>query len=201
MLEQLPLLDGGIQLQRLAMSKRQAEIFEEMEIDDEDVEENYRYFGNLDVSPDQHLDYIFSGGQKDSSRFTDGSIPVLYTALETTTALAEKAHWLPMISAQPVIYQFLYIDFHGAYKNLNALDPVPACLTGGRETGAYDLCIAVTREAIKEELDGFQTPSARNPGGVCCPVLSRPAVRQMVLQGYVRFDYDNATATWRSRIL
>jgi RES domain len=164
----------------------------------EDAAANREYFGRHDVSLENHLEYIFDKrGQRGqvASRFTNGSLPVFYSALDPDTAKAEKAHWLqPVLS--PFNFQLVAVDFRGFHKNLGELDPVPPHLTGEKELGSYDACHQITAEAVADRLDAFQTPSARRPGGHCFPILTRGSVHALRPRGLVRFSYDPAQRTW-----
>jgi hypothetical protein len=73
--------------------KSAAEQMRELGIDEGDFAENEVYFEPaFQQSLEDHLDWVFSKhGQRGrpATRFTDGSVPVLYTALEQQTAFDE----------------------------------------------------------------------------------------------------------------
>lgn len=169
----------------------------EIGVDAEDAQENQAYFGSHDVSLESHLDYIFSKRMQrgaERSRFTDGSIPVFYTAIEEETALAERAHW--MSPAHRITFQLVNVDFHGAVKDLRSIDPMPSHLTGEAAVGAYQSCFYITVDAVAERLDAFKTPSARRGGGCCFPILTRRSVQALRPRGLVQFEYDEADEKW-----
>ena len=111
----------------------------ELGVASEDDAENRKYFGNHDVSLEVHLEYIFakrSQRGKATTRFTDGSIPVLYSALEPQTACTERAHWF-LPETLPTTLQLVVIDFNGAHKDLTELSPQPPQLVGEQGDGSY----------------------------------------------------------------
>ena len=186
----------------VAPDKAYVAVLTEMGVDQDDLGESLTYFGDLDATSESGLDLIFKHrGQrgKPHSRFTDGSIPVYYTALDRATAEAEIAHWLVPIEDTPNYFRPLVVEFLGAYPDLGELASQPTFLTGEKVDGAYAECLAVTREAVELGYDAFKTHSARLTGGRCFPILSRDAIRSLTPSGYVRFDYDNELARWTCR--
>lgn len=204
MLESLVRHEGAVSAVRLvAPDKAYVAVLTEMGVSQDDLGESRTYFGDLDVTPESGLDWIFERRvqrRKPQGRFTDGSIPVYYTALDRATAEAEKAHWLSPTEGTPNYYfRPLAVDFLGAYVDLGELAFQPAFLTGEKVDGAYDECLSVTQEAVELGHGAFKTPSARLAGGRCFPILSRDAIRSLTASGYVRFDYDNELARWTCR--
>ena len=203
MLERLPRLHGDVAAMRICVTKSEASQMMEIGILPEDLAANRAYFGNHDVSLESHLEYIFAKKAqraKSASRFTDGTIPVFYTALEVETAQAEKAHWLKRADGA-VKFQLVAIDFLGAHKDLRALEPIPMYLTAEASAGAYQACLTITIEAVADQLDGFQTPSVRYRGGSCFPILTRRSVRALRPRGFIRFEYDDGAMNWRCHAL
>lgn len=198
MFSNLSLQEGEVIAYRLAVTPKEAEAsLLEMGVDPSDLDASRRYFGALAVSLDSHLDFIFTKhGQlgRSRTRFTDGSIPVLYTAMASETAQAEMLHWLPKDGAE-FVFQLIAIDFCGRYKNLLQLEVMPAHLTGEPEDGAYEACLAVTLAATSERLDAFQTPSARHLSGICFPILTRVSVHLLRPIGRISFRRD-AVGQW-----
>ncbi|MBS0339446.1 MAG: RES family NAD+ phosphorylase [Proteobacteria bacterium] len=202
MLEHLPPVVEAFERWRLGQSNFSSEALAEMGVNEDDFAAVFEYFQLEDLSPEGHLDWLFDGRPKQSgSRFTDGTIPVLYTAREVETAIAEKARWISALPGATAYQQLLRIEVEGQTKDLCTLDPRPECLTGEAATGAYELCFAVAKEAVAEGLDGFHTPSARRHDGVCTPVIRRQAIKTMVLQRHVRFDYNQQASTWDATLL
>ena len=204
MLDQLVRRDEAVVAIRLvAPSKSFLVTLAEMGVDQEDMDASQAYFGNLDASPESGIEWIFEKrGQRGLlGRFTDGSIPVYYTALEFGTAEAEKAHWLSPEPGVPLYFRPLRVDFSGVHVDLRDLDPVPGFLTGENADGAYVACLAITKEAMHSGFAGFKTPSARAPGGTCFPIIERTAIKAVAADGYVRFDFDQIAMRWVCRRL
>jgi hypothetical protein len=205
MLDGLARQSGSVLAFRLSNSKSKVEALMEMGVDPDDIDGSMKYFGEIDVSPEKHLDWIFSShGQQgqSQSRYTDGAIPVLYCALNIETASAEVAHWLPHPLEGQVFYYFvLAVEFLGDYKNLCDLVPVPDFLTGEAKAGAYGRCLRVTKSAVMENLDAWMTPSARHHRGVCFPIISRSAVRKLKLVNHLKITFDSAIQGWVSKMI
>ncbi|MFC5605838.1 RES family NAD+ phosphorylase [Variovorax soli] len=204
MLEVLTRQNETIQRWRLGNSRLRTQVFNELGISEGDFARNSAFFDIDDYTPSDYLKWVFDElGQASQrpSRFTDGSIPVLYTAAESDTALAEKVHWLPPEGGPSMYVQLVTVDAQATTKDLHLIDPRPACLTGEAATGAYAQCLAITQEAIADQLHGFHTPSARRDGGTCTPILSKTSVLAMTEVQYVRFDFDEAQARWNAVFL
>lgn len=205
MLENLTGHNGSVSAVRLvAPEKEYVAVLKEMGVSEDDLDESLAYFGDLDATPASGLDWIFDRrGQRGrpQSRFTDGSVPVYYSALDQATAEAETAYGLDQPAGATCYFRALAVDFRGAYVDLGELEVQAAFLTGEQNDGAYDECLLVTREALERGHDGFMTPSARRPEGKCFPILSRDAIRSLAATGYVRFDYDNARGRWTCKIV
>lgn len=202
MFESLALIHGALDATRLSISRDKVAALLEMGVDPADIDESSKYYGDLDVSPEAHLRWVFDeGGQrgKAPSRFTDGSFPVLYTALDLSTATAEMAHWLSPLPGVSVYFRSLTVTFSGKYKDLNQAEDLPAFLTGQQEDGCYVDCLGISREAMGASLDAFKTPSARYSEGACFPILSKASVRSLVPTGYLRFTFDLESGAWRSK--
>ena len=127
------------------------------------------------------------------SRFSDGSIPVLYTAIEDTTARAEVDYWFRKLNGNAfpaaTYYRKMRCEFEGAVVDLRPETEANAFLISANDDG-YSQCIAATREALALDLDGFLTHSARLAGGVCLPVLKRDAVVSAEWDGVFQFYFN-----------
>ncbi len=128
------------------------------------------------------------------TRFSDGSFSVLYTALEATTAQAEIAHWFLKLNVGPfpkaAYYRRMQCDFSGRLVDLRPELEANPYLVSSDEEG-YPSCIAVTRQALSVNLDGFLTPSARMPKGTCLPVLKASAIEAAQWDGTYQFLFDS----------
>lgn len=200
MLAGLLTLRGELQARRVGLPLgSDSEALSEMGVDRDDANSSADYFDSTSVSQDGYLFAIFEQRVQANSltRFTDGTVPVVYSALDDETCAAEKAHWIPRAaSVAPLRYQKVALRFFGSHKDLRQLSPVAECLTADAETGAYALCFGYTLAAVAEHLDGFITPSARRPGGACLPILKRTAVLSITPAGTVSFAFDAATQRW-----
>ena len=78
---------------------------------------------------------------------------------------------------------------------------LPVCLGALRERLWRLLRLLADEPLDDAALDGFHTPSARNLGGTCTPVLRRASVSSMELTRYVRFDYSEQDARWIAVLL
>ncbi len=189
----------------MGQSQFDQEFLTQMGVEAEDFAANRDFFGSLDIDPAGYVEWVFDkhgqAGMQKPTRFTDGSIPVLYTASEAATAFAEKAQWLSPLPSMSYFQQLVRVDVHGATKDLRTINPQPACLTAEAATGAYAACFEVTKEAIAEGLEGFHTPSARMHGGSCTPILNRAAVTAIKFVQHVRFDYSEVDKRWQAILL
>lgn len=203
MLEFLIAEHGPIEAVRLvAPESSHVNMLSEMGVDPEDFEENLAYYRDLDATPESHLEWIFVKRVQQGrpqGRFTDGSIPVFYTATERSTAEAETAHWLVPLDSAPHYFRTLSVSFYGKHVDLHQVVPRPQCLTGEQTTGAYAACLKITQEATSIALDGFKTPSARRQGGVCFPILRREAIGEISASGYLRLDFNADQSRWTCR--
>jgi len=201
-LDALEIVVGAVEAVRLvAPDKSYVAALAEMGVTSDDFDENIAYFGDLDATPQIGLDWIFvKRGQvgRAPSRFTDGSVPVFYTALDRPTAERETQRWLSAASDK-FYFRQLTIEFEGPHIDLRALVPPPAYLTGEPEDGAYKACFEISKQALALPCDAFKTPSARLPDGVCFPILARPSIKGVHARGYVRFELDDATGQWNCR--
>ena len=203
MLETLTSQRSEVRTFRLANQKKLETTLAEMGVDVDDVLSSRGYFDDADVSPEAHLEWVFGRSSLVGARtrFSDGTLRILYTALEPRTTELEIAHWLSPVVSTTALYRELQIDFAGMYKDLRQLPHVPDFLTGEEAAGAYAQCLIVAEEAVQAQLDGFLTPSARAVDGTCLPILRRSAVAALRPGGWIRLDYEDTSNTWRSRRL
>jgi len=137
--------------------------------------------------------------RKDQTRFSDGTIPVFYTALELDTAREEvKYHCLEyaltvLKSGNKIYYDELICDFSGSiYDFMPHLASMPY-LTEDPSPG-YASCNLIGAQIAARGIDAVVTPSARNaPGGRCLPIFSQSSVKVAGSAGFCVFTYDNAS--------
>lgn len=182
-------------------------------------EETLRAQGLSDRFLAEMLDFIRAGGRADDpnefldrpfapkpqylreqTRFSDGALPVFYSALEAETARAEmRFHTALRIllgdrtKNRVAFFRQIECDFGGLVRNLLPEVVRLPFLIEGKETGAYDRCNEIAAEARGAGLDGLITPSARRPNGTCLPVFNRQALSRPVLGEWIAFRVDADT--------
>ena len=122
------------------------------------------------------------------TRFSDGSYPVFYGALELETAEVESSHWYKAgfcgspSSPRTAYYQRLSCSFRGKEKDLRKVkDEWPQLVDDD-----YTFCNAIGSEARQSRLDGLVAPSARHRSGSTTPVFSRQSISQGQDEGVVK---------------
>ncbi len=151
----------------------------------------------IDDSMDQFLDGPFQlrrqfGREKPlATRFSDGSFRVFYSSLEIETAEAELRRWVKNHMGQPktarrAYYTCFSCEFDGSAKDLCTMHQDWPDLTADD----YQFCNRLGKEALKDDLDAFLTPSARYAGGTNVPVFKRSAIHspKVVLPVIVTYD-------------
>ena len=111
------------------------------------------------------------------TRFSDGSFPVFYCAVDAETAEAEARHGFCKLAGgrggRRAWYRCFACDFDGTVKDLRQKLAEWCELTHDTD---YGFCNALGAEAKREGLDGLLVPSARRSGGTNVPVLKRSAI-------------------------
>ena len=133
-----------------------------------------------------------------STRFSDGSFPVFYAALEADTAETEIKYWHPKNSTRPrtAYYIRLACDFSGQTKNLGPMRKKWPELTHDSD---YRFCNALGAEAVASDLDGLLTPSARRDTGTNLPVFQRRAIDSPVVEARVAVTLNPSTGDVSTR--
>lgn len=136
------------------------------------------------------------------SRYTDGTLPVFYSALERNTTRAEMLHHnrlrllgVTSVPGMSVFMREVECKFDGQVKDLRPEVQNISHLVSEEADGAYDTCNAIAAEARAEGLYGLLAPSARQPDGSCLPVFTRVALSDPVLGAWVTFTHDAAIDT------
>jgi hypothetical protein len=132
---------------------------------------------------------------RNQTRFSDGSFPVYYGALELETARAEVEYHMrhSFGGYSPVYFCEVSCDFEGSVKELRDRIHEFPFLIANKEDGGYDRCNEVGREAVAEHLGGLLTASARRREGTCLPVFRVDALSNPRPGRYVAFSYDADT--------
>ena len=134
-----------------------------------------------------------------TSRFSNGTIPVYYSALDEATCQQElKFHIQKDLSEQSDhvarysrSFSLIGCQFLGKAANLLGQEKRYPELTSPSEDG-YPFCQAIGLEAVQKNVHGLLAPSARNRGGTCVPVFARSALsRPRVLKRHaLKFGSD-----------
>ena len=187
---------------RFAIQVRAVEFLREQGFDDESVSEMLELLGARGFSdaPDELCDGPFRSKpqlQKEmgGGRFSDGSFPVFYSALEPETAEAEIQYHFAKSAGTPTGLRTAYYSrfscrFHGVVKDLR---PKHADWPDLTHSSDYQFCKILGKEAVILELDGLETPSARRSDGTNLPVLRRPAISNPVVHTLVALTLDPST--------
>ncbi len=132
---------------------------------------------------------------RNETRFSDGSFPVFYSALEAKTAEAEMAHHVRNSYAgepqdkRTAYYRGFRCRFEGLEKDLRpkALD-WPDLV----HDSDYSFCNRLGAEAREWGIDGLVVPSARHDGANM-PIFARQASSDPELEGVVAMTYSPDT--------
>ncbi|MCK1523042.1 RES family NAD+ phosphorylase [Bradyrhizobium sp. 17] len=124
-------------------------------------------------------------------RFNTAHFPALYTAVDEPTCLAEIKHHLRFAVTEQRYYQFLHVTFTGSTLVTAGHEEEHTDLVSPTEAG-YTYCRALATEARAAGNDALYASSARNPGGICVPIFSEPALSAASITTTVRFSFDGA---------
>jgi len=109
------------------------------------------------------------------TRYSDGSVPVVYSSVDDETSIVERFHWAFDGIDEPEDYgpfyvrlEVLEIDFSGQIRDLT--DKCPPCIELVHPND-YGSCIEIGRLAADDGVDGLLVPSARRTGGVNVPLF------------------------------
>ena len=131
-----------------------------------------------------------------TTRYSDGSYPVFYSALDPATAEAEVAHWFRnSFGGRPkgqrsAYYQRFTCLFEGVEKDLRDKRSKWRELVHDND---YTFCNRIGAEAVRLGLDGLVVPSARRENGSNQPVFRRRAISDPKSQGLVKITFDPQT--------
>jgi hypothetical protein len=156
------------------------------------------------VTLDTLLDFPFGRRPFPTGRFSDGSHPVLYTAVEPETAGSEYSHWAPSAffadGGRPyqIRVHLFSCHFAGTVKDLR---PFHVTFPGLTDPHDHRECQAIGSAALAEGLAGLISVSARRLTGTTLPIFSRGAASRPNWEGEVHVIIDQnapggATATF-----
>jgi hypothetical protein len=187
---------------RLASQQRNVDFLREQGFDDESVNEMLDLLKARGISdkaedlcdgPFRSKPRLQKAGYL--TRFSDGTFPVFYSALEPETAEAEIRYWFLKIAGKPTrpraaYYSRFSCTFDGSIKDLRPMHAEWPNLTHDSD---YRFCNSLGTEAVTSRLDGLVTPSARNSNGTNIPVFQRRAISSPVIHALVVVTLDPST--------
>jgi hypothetical protein len=122
------------------------------------------------------------------TRFSDGSWPVFYSALEPETAEAERGHWCrkEVQSTPPVSWRFHYRRLQ-CRLNGSGYDVRPKSIDWPFLTGdnTYLPCQALAKEVKGVGASAMLCPSARRETGTTLPIFVREMLSEAEVLGVV----------------
>ena len=150
--------------------------------------------GRISKNPlDDFLDGPFRPRKlRKKTRFSDGSYPVFYSALEPETAEAEVAFWFEKeyvgapTSSRTAYYQRFRCMFDGIEKDLRSKAREWPDLVHNND---YSFCHQLGAEARASGIDGLVVPSARAEGANM-PIFLRSAISDPKLDEVVAVTYS-----------
>lgn len=204
MLKNVPSIKLQARVYRMATVDRIDRFLQHQQLDPQSIAETKEFLQSCGVedSSDELCDAPFRPKTRlykhnkpyGKSRFSDGSFPVLYGALETETTDAEILYWFPkrFPGSGPirVYYDRLKYDFNGNIKDLRTMQKKWAKLTHDND---YRFCNKLGTEAIREKIDGFFTPSVRRKNGTNVPIFTRESIRDPRVIATVSLTRDPET--------
>lgn len=209
MLNSLPLVEANETVYRFANQRGDIENLERRGLDSEATEEMLAFLASAgsSVSPDELLSGPLCQKPQldakyvDSTRFSDGSWRVFYSAIEQNTAEREATHYhvrraLGDPSKRRTVY-FSYFNcrFQGGARDLRPrLGEWPLLV----HDSDLSFCQDLGREAVEMGIDGFFAPSARQEGGTTVPVFKRAALSDPNILGFAAFSIDPESGELRT---
>ena len=200
LLDKIPTVRRRRTIYRLANLPEYDELLAELELDDLSEQElsdllvDNDYKTSLEepwdapFRPKPHLNRV--------TRYSDGSYPVFYSALDRATAKAEVEHGLKKgFGGRPqgqrsAYYRCFTCSFEGQEKDLQDKQSEWPELVHDSD---YTFCNRIGAEAVRLELDGLVVPSARRKNGSNLPVFKRSAIRDPESQDLVKITLDPRT--------
>ena len=201
MLRSVPTISVQHRIWRLASRKSISDFLQEQGMNGGNVDEMTKFLMSRNTS-DSRGDLIDSAFRPKSkllkapfqSRFSDGTFPVFYAALELETANVEVAYWFRKTIGNPKkprtgYYLRFSCDFNGTAKDLRPKKNEWTNLTNPHD---YSFCNKLGAEALEIGIDGFLTPSARKTNGTNTPVFSKTSLSNPEECQMVALTYDPA---------
>ena len=164
---------------RLGSQRKRLQTLRELGVAEEDIEPALAYLGRSERTLEQYLEWVFDRrGQAAQlmSRFTDGKLPVVYTALDVRTAVAEIIfHLDPPTDGSAMYLQQIDFDYSGETLDLREHGDIFS-FASDPNTSSYSACIKFATEAVAQRIQALLHTSARDPTGSCLPIFSRSSI-------------------------
>ena len=201
LLDEIPTERNLRQIYRLVNLIRDDEFLAELGLDalgEQELRELLVAAGGYETSLEELCDAPFRPKRRLSraTRYSDGSYPVFYSALDPETAEAEVAHGFSKdFGGSPqgqrsAYYQRFTCLFEGEEKDLRDKQSEWSELVHDSD---YTFCNRIGAEAVRLGLDGLVVPSARRENGSNQPVFRRRAISDPKSQGLVKITFDPQT--------
>ena len=152
------------------------------------------------MDPEELLDDPFRPKpqyRRPPTRYSDGSWPVFYSALERETAEKEVAcYYVSGAIGDPSKGRIAYLSVFRCRFSGEARDLRPKREEWGELISPHTdnpFCQSLGREAIEAAIDGFLAPSARRSDGTTVPVFSRDSLSHAHIDGDASFRFDTTT--------
>lgn len=197
---------GSVQLHamgcRLTFLKGSTQALLELEVADEDIEVALRFYGRSEKTPDEYIAWVFDlrgQARQPPSRFTDGQLSVVYTALEIQTAVAEVSfHYVPPADGSAMYFRAVEFDYAGQTLDMRKnIDQFP--FLAYPDVTSYVACTEFALEVVSQHVDGMLHPSARKMDGTCLPIFTRHSIRSTQVKNHYRLSHDGVS--WHHRPL
>ena len=190
-----------VQVFRFASFKPVEDFLNELGLDDAGVAELYALLATSasGAFPKDLLDVPFERPKKRRpTRFSDGSFPVFYGALEAETAEAEVKYWFSVVLAGPTARTAYYSKFSCKFSG-KTKDLRHKRWPGLTHKTDYEFCQQIGAEAVRAGLDGLLTPSARCDAGTNLPVFRRAAIDDLRVESLAAFSLEPSTGVVSTR--
>ena len=138
-------------------------------------------------------------------RFSDGSLPVYYSALEEATCQQELAFHLAReftgepsdTSGHPRSFTLISCFYSGTTSDLRGREQTHPELISQTKEG-YPFCQSLGFESVRKKIYAFLAPSARSPGGTCIPVFNRSALSNPAINARLKVHVNAGEVEFRS---
>jgi len=139
-----------------------------------------------------------------AGRFNNGTFPVYYSAIEEETCKCEVEYYFRQEIDNETdppkehsrTYNLVHCRFRGTVANLLEMEEQHPQLTSETQDG-YPFCQRIGEEAMETGVQALLTPSARNLGGKCLPVLDRKTLSNATVGKLLMLHMSEREASFR----